>query len=112
MQIFRDMPVGLKLDERGAIAVDAECRTNLSGVWAVGHFLTGGQFERYMILPMVDPYLPWKVARVAKVFLLGAPVLLIAANFVRENRWPLITLVAYVIVFGAAGWLDRTRRPV
>ncbi|MBZ5568638.1 MAG: hypothetical protein LAN64_12390 [Acidobacteriia bacterium] len=30
------------------------------------------------------------------------PVLLIAANFVRENRWPLITLVAYVIVFGAA----------
>ena len=30
------------------------------------------------------------------------PVLLIAANFVRENRWPLITLLAYVIVFGGA----------
>jgi ABC-type transport system involved in multi-copper enzyme maturation permease subunit len=28
------------------------------------------------------------------------PVLLIAANFVRENRWPLITLLAYVAVFG------------
>ena len=28
--------VGLKLDERGAIVVDAECRTNLPGVWAVG----------------------------------------------------------------------------
>ena len=28
------------------------------------------------------------------------PVLLIAGNFVRENRWPLITLLAYVAVFG------------
>lgn len=28
------------------------------------------------------------------------PILLIAGNFVRENRWPLITLLAYVIVFG------------
>lgn len=30
------------------------------------------------------------------------PVLLIALNFVREQRWPLITLMLYVIVFGAA----------
>jgi hypothetical protein len=30
------------------------------------------------------------------------PVLLIAANFVRENRWPLITLLMYVAVFGGA----------
>jgi hypothetical protein len=30
------------------------------------------------------------------------PILLIAANFVRENRWPLICLLAYVLVFGAA----------
>jgi ABC-type transport system involved in multi-copper enzyme maturation permease subunit len=30
------------------------------------------------------------------------PILLIAANFVRENRWPLITLLAYVAVFGGA----------
>jgi len=29
------------------------------------------------------------------------PVFLIAANFVREQRWPLITLLLYVIVFGA-----------
>ncbi len=29
------------------------------------------------------------------------PVLLIAANFVREQRWALITLMLYVIVFGA-----------
>lgn len=28
------------------------------------------------------------------------PILLIAGNFVRENRWPLITLLAYVAVFG------------
>ena len=28
--------VGLKLDERGAIVVDDECRTNLPGVWAAG----------------------------------------------------------------------------
>ena len=33
--------VGLKLDERGAIAVDAECRTNLPGVWAVGDVVRG-----------------------------------------------------------------------
>jgi ABC-type transport system involved in multi-copper enzyme maturation permease subunit len=29
-------------------------------------------------------------------------VLLIAANFAREQRWPLITLLAYVLVFGGA----------
>ena len=33
--------VGLKLDERGAIAVDAECRTNLPNVWAVGDVVRG-----------------------------------------------------------------------
>jgi dihydrolipoamide dehydrogenase len=33
--------VGLKLDERGAIAVDALCRTNLPGVWAVGDVVRG-----------------------------------------------------------------------
>jgi len=33
--------VGLKLDERGAIVVDDECRTNLAGVWAVGDVVRG-----------------------------------------------------------------------
>jgi dihydrolipoamide dehydrogenase len=33
--------VGLQLDERGAIVVDAECRTNLPGVWAVGDVVRG-----------------------------------------------------------------------
>jgi dihydrolipoamide dehydrogenase len=33
--------VGLKLDERGFITVDAECRTNLKGVWAVGDVVRG-----------------------------------------------------------------------
>jgi dihydrolipoamide dehydrogenase len=33
--------VGLKLDERGAIVVDDECRTNLDGVWAVGDVVRG-----------------------------------------------------------------------
>jgi dihydrolipoamide dehydrogenase len=33
--------VGLSLDERGAIVVDAECRTNLRGVWAVGDVVRG-----------------------------------------------------------------------
>jgi len=33
--------VGLKLDERGAIVVDAECKTNLPGVWAVGDVVRG-----------------------------------------------------------------------
>ena len=33
--------VGLKLDERGAIIVDDECRTNLPGVWAVGDVVRG-----------------------------------------------------------------------
>jgi dihydrolipoamide dehydrogenase len=33
--------VGLKLDARGAIEVDAECRTNLPGVWAVGDVVRG-----------------------------------------------------------------------
>ncbi|MFT0850828.1 dihydrolipoyl dehydrogenase [Achromobacter sp. F4_2707] len=33
--------VGLKLDERGFIAVDDECRTNLPNVWAVGDVVRG-----------------------------------------------------------------------
>ena len=33
--------VGLKLDERGANVVDADCKTNLPGVWAVGDVVRG-----------------------------------------------------------------------
>ncbi len=33
--------VGLQLDERGAIVVDGECKTNLPGVWAVGDVVRG-----------------------------------------------------------------------
>lgn len=33
--------VGLKLDERGAIVVDADCKTNLPGVWAIGDVVRG-----------------------------------------------------------------------
>ncbi len=33
--------VGLTLDERGAIVVDGDCRTNLKGVWAVGDVVRG-----------------------------------------------------------------------
>ncbi|WP_298603264.1 dihydrolipoyl dehydrogenase [uncultured Limnohabitans sp.] len=33
--------VGLQLDERGAIVVDADCKTNVPGVWAVGDVVRG-----------------------------------------------------------------------
>ena len=33
--------VGLQIDERGAIVVDDDCRTNLPGVWAVGDVVRG-----------------------------------------------------------------------
>ncbi|MEX8500890.1 dihydrolipoyl dehydrogenase [Leptothrix ochracea] len=33
--------VGLKLDERGLIVVDGDCKTNLPGVWAVGDVVRG-----------------------------------------------------------------------
>ena len=33
--------VGLELDERGAIVVDGDCRTNLPNVWAVGDVVRG-----------------------------------------------------------------------
>lgn len=33
--------VGLKLDERGFIVVDADCRTNLPNVWAIGDVVRG-----------------------------------------------------------------------
>lgn len=33
--------VGLKLDERGFVAVDEQCRTNLPGVWAIGDVVRG-----------------------------------------------------------------------
>ena len=33
--------VGLKLDERGAIVVDGDCKTNLPNVWAIGDVVRG-----------------------------------------------------------------------
>ncbi len=33
--------VGLKLDERGAIMVDGDCKTSLPGVWAIGDVVRG-----------------------------------------------------------------------
>ena len=33
--------VGLKLDERGAVLVDEECRTSVPGIWAVGDVVRG-----------------------------------------------------------------------
>ncbi len=33
--------VGLKLDQRGAIPVDADCRTAVAGVWAIGDVVRG-----------------------------------------------------------------------
>jgi dihydrolipoamide dehydrogenase len=33
--------VGLKLDERGFVAVDADCRTDLANVWAIGDVVRG-----------------------------------------------------------------------
>ncbi len=33
--------LGLQLDERGAIVVDGDCRTNVPGVWAVGDVVRG-----------------------------------------------------------------------
>jgi len=33
--------VGLELDERGCVAVDDDCRTNLPGVWAIGDVVRG-----------------------------------------------------------------------
>lgn len=33
--------VGLKLDSRGAVAVDGDCRTSLPGVWAIGDVVRG-----------------------------------------------------------------------
>ncbi|MGY4829385.1 dihydrolipoyl dehydrogenase [Sphaerotilaceae bacterium SBD11-9] len=33
--------VGLKLDERGAVVVDDDCRTNLPNVWAIGDVVRG-----------------------------------------------------------------------
>jgi len=33
--------VGLQLDERGALVVDGDCRTNVPGIWAVGDVVRG-----------------------------------------------------------------------
>jgi dihydrolipoamide dehydrogenase len=33
--------VGMQLDERGFVAVDADCRTNLANVWAIGDVVRG-----------------------------------------------------------------------
>ncbi len=52
--------VGLKLDERGRIDVDAHCRTNLPGVWAVGDVVSGPMLahkameEAVMVAELMD----------------------------------------------------------
>jgi dihydrolipoamide dehydrogenase len=33
--------VGLRLDERGFVAVDGDCKTNLEGIWAIGDVVRG-----------------------------------------------------------------------
>jgi dihydrolipoamide dehydrogenase len=38
---LRPETVGLQLDERGFVAVDGECRTNLPNVWAIGDVVRG-----------------------------------------------------------------------
>ena len=38
--------VGLALDERGAVVVDADCKTNLPNVWAVGDVVRGPRARR------------------------------------------------------------------
>ena len=51
--------VGLKLDERGRIAVDAQCRSNLENVWAVGDVVPGpmlahkGMEEAVMVVELI-----------------------------------------------------------
>jgi len=51
--------VGLKLDERGHIAVDKQCRTNLENVWAVGDVVPGpmlahkGMEEAVMVVEVI-----------------------------------------------------------
>ena len=51
--------VGLKLDERGRIAVDAHCRSNLDNVWAVGDVVPGpmlahkGMEEAVMVVELI-----------------------------------------------------------
>ncbi|MBI5921670.1 MAG: dihydrolipoyl dehydrogenase [Betaproteobacteria bacterium] len=52
--------VGLKLDERGRIAVDEHCRTNLENVWAVGDVVPGpmlahkGMEEGVMVAELIS----------------------------------------------------------
>jgi len=52
--------VGLKLDERGRIAVDEHCRTNLANVWAVGDVVPGpmlahkGMEEGVMVAELIS----------------------------------------------------------
>jgi dihydrolipoamide dehydrogenase len=38
---LRAEAVGVKLDERGFVAVDDDCRTNVPGVWAIGDVVRG-----------------------------------------------------------------------
>ena len=51
--------IGLKLDERGRIAVDGQCRTNLENVWAVGDVVPGpmlahkGMEEAVMVVELI-----------------------------------------------------------
>ena len=52
--------VGLKLDERGFVAVDGDCKTNLPNVWAVGDVVRGPMLahkaeERAWRLPSASP---------------------------------------------------------
>ena len=56
--------VGLKLDERGAVIVDDECKTNLPGVWAIGDVVRGpmlahkAEDEGVMVAEVIDGQKP------------------------------------------------------
>jgi len=64
------------------------CVLLMGSVWMVGHFLTDGQFERYMLMFLGDPYLPSKIPSLLKVLLLGAPLYVVAAGLQTARDLP------------------------
>jgi hypothetical protein len=60
----------------------------MAATWTVWHFVSDGQFERYMILPISDPYQSDWLAPMARLLVFGAPLLLLAAGWQVKRDFP------------------------
>ena len=91
------------------------CTVMMTAIWTAGHFLTGGMFERYMVMDLVvsHPFHPPKIPILFALILTGVPILVIASAWqiqrdLRRTGWgdPIVWAFLWV---GLASMLSYSR---